>query len=294
MTDDTKLRLFGTGPYPFTPQEMELVAYRFMNKTMAYVATQAQGVDFFPGEHVHSSYEFIVPQRPFPLIHINNKRLSPQYNKLLAINSDRKHGPCEHCKGAHFIAWMIEKELVHQIAQAEWRKKHLIFDESFVTFTSKLQALITLFVEECSNPKPGKKFFLDNLSTQIVITLLRQLPSNLQLAEPSSLPSAKIEIERTLQFIQDNYNIDYSLSDVAKVANLSPFYFTRLFRQQVGVTPYEFLLRIRIKRARSLLKNSSLSITEIGLELGFHNPNHFTSAFKRLVGTTPSRYRRNL
>jgi len=66
----------------------------------------------------------------------------------------------------------------------------------------------------------------------------------------------------------------------------------RVFRKATGQTPIEYLLRLRIQKAMELLRNSSLSITEIALEVGFNDSNYFTRQFRRVLGETPRSFRR--
>lgn len=90
----------------------------------------------------------------------------------------------------------------------------------------------------------------------------------------------------------ENYTKEYSLEEVAQLANLSPYYFIKVFKTQTGKTPYDFLVDIKINKACTLLKTSSNTITEICEYCGFSNSSHFTNVFKRKMGVSPSEYRK--
>ncbi|MFZ5642647.1 MAG: helix-turn-helix domain-containing protein [Bacillota bacterium] len=77
------------------------------------------------------------------------------------------------------------------------------------------------------------------------------------------------------------------------MANLSSYYFIRVFKAQMGKTPYEYLLDIKMEKAREMLKQRNHTITEICYECGFNSISHFTTAFKRKVGVTPTYYRKS-
>lgn len=99
-------------------------------------------------------------------------------------------------------------------------------------------------------------------------------------------------INRVIDFFQENYSRQYSLDEVARLANFSPYYFIRIFKEYTGKSPYEFLLDIKLNEACRLLKEKNKSITEITHLCGFGNSSHFSTLFKRKVGVSPSEYRK--
>lgn len=92
-------------------------------------------------------------------------------------------------------------------------------------------------------------------------------------------------------YIQDNYSRDISLDDVARYLNLSPYYFSKLFKAETGITFMDYLTDLRMARAQELLKDESLSIKEVCAEVGYSDPNYFSRSFKKNVGVTPTVYR---
>jgi AraC family transcriptional regulator len=85
---------------------------------------------------------------------------------------------------------------------------------------------------------------------------------------------------------------DVSVAELAASANLSPFYFSRAFKQTTGVAPHHFQQRVRIERAKELLAGTGLSITEIALSVGYESSQTLARVFRKNVGTTPAAYRR--
>ena len=89
------------------------------------------------------------------------------------------------------------------------------------------------------------------------------------------------------------YQGPVSLPDVAAHANLSPYHFLRVYKQAYGETPHEFLTRLRIERAKSLLARGSHNVTEACFEVGFSSLGSFSALFAHRVGLSPSEYRRH-
>lgn len=98
-------------------------------------------------------------------------------------------------------------------------------------------------------------------------------------------------INKAINFINQNYNQEISLSQISATFNFNPYYFSKLFKKYTGVSYKTYLTELRIQKACELLKNSSKSIKEIAFMVGFSDPNYFIKAFKKFVGVTPSVYR---
>lgn len=84
------------------------------------------------------------------------------------------------------------------------------------------------------------------------------------------------------------------LAELAALVRLSPWHFCRAFKQSVGLPPLRYRCARRMERARQFLAQGDMPVTEIGLELGFSETSSFTAAFRRVVGLTPTAYRRSL
>lgn len=96
----------------------------------------------------------------------------------------------------------------------------------------------------------------------------------------------------TLQIYLDrNINQNISLEDMAKLLYKSRSQTIRLFKESFGITPYQYLIRQRIKTAKMFLRNTSMSIKEIAAELQFADEHYFSNTFKAHVGISPKRYR---
>jgi AraC family transcriptional regulator len=98
-------------------------------------------------------------------------------------------------------------------------------------------------------------------------------------------------LNRVLDYVETGLEEQLRLDAMAEVAGISPYYFCREFKKTMGITPYGYIVQQRIGRAKALLQNTSMSITEIGAQLLFATPSHFTATFRKLVGCTPTIFR---
>ncbi len=101
-------------------------------------------------------------------------------------------------------------------------------------------------------------------------------------------------ITRAKQFINDHQTEDLSLEQVARSVHTSKFYFCKIFKRSTGINFTDYLSRVRTERARNLLLNPNLRVSEIAYEVGFQSLTHFNRIFKRILGQSPTEYRNQL
>ena len=93
------------------------------------------------------------------------------------------------------------------------------------------------------------------------------------------------------EFIEEHLAEDVSLLTLAELVDLSVYHFARAFKQSFGVPPHRYHMDRRMDRARSLLQRPALSVTQIGIQIGFRETSSFTRAFRKITGLTPTEYR---
>jgi AraC-like DNA-binding protein len=105
-------------------------------------------------------------------------------------------------------------------------------------------------------------------------------------------PRTLVRLCRARDLLRDCLAEPVTLADCAAEAELSPWHLLRAFRETFGETPREFLTRLRIERAKDLLRAANLTVTEICMLVGFESLGSFSTRFRELVDCTPSEYRR--
>lgn len=101
----------------------------------------------------------------------------------------------------------------------------------------------------------------------------------------------KWRLKRALAYIEEHIDECISLADLAGAAGFSRMYFASRFRAATGVRPHDYILRRRIERAKVLLAQGNGSLVDVALSVGFQTQAHFTTVFRRFIGTTPGRWR---
>ncbi len=131
----------------------------------------------------------------------------------------------------------------------------------------------------------------ETLKEQLLLDILNKIVfsnGNSSHGKPHSIK----QIDQSKDFIHAHHHDDLRIADIASVANLSSFHFSRLFREITGYAPYDYLLLTRIEHAKTLLE-TGVSVTQTSFSTGFNSLENFSFAFSRIVGISPSAYKKS-
>ncbi len=104
--------------------------------------------------------------------------------------------------------------------------------------------------------------------------------------------SHQLEIERVIEYIKNNIDKKIRLEQLAKITNLSPNHFHKIFTESLGITVNKFITELRLKKAKKLLLTSTLNITEIAAKCGYSNISYFSIVFKKHFNISPLDFRK--
>jgi AraC family transcriptional regulator len=170
---------------------------------------------------------------------------------------------------------------------------NLLFSQSH-SHDPKLQAMMSTLYHEMLEGAAGWREVIHSLVQQLVVQLLRS-HVNLKRSEELELSRVGIvdrRLRRAIEFMHDNCARELSLAEIADAAFVSEFHFARLFKKITGTTPHTYLAALRIERARKLLAETDLAITEVGARVGYSSQSHFTKIFREATGLPPHAFRR--
>ncbi len=168
-------------------------------------------------------------------------------------------------------------------AATEFKPRLFFFDHDLWETARKLKAAA-----------PGERAYVNALSIVLAHELMRLNDGPVQ-AEPVARGGlAGWQQKRVAEYIEAHVADDISLAQLAELARLSPYHFARAFKQSFGTPPHRYHTHRRVERAKLLLAEPALSVTEIGLKVGFSETSSFSAAFRKLTGSTPTSFRRTL
>ncbi|AYG64645.1 MULTISPECIES: AraC family transcriptional regulator [unclassified Rhizobium] len=223
------------------------------------------------------------------------------YGTRTAVNSYRRGLIClidlfdgaalELHSDLHALAFVLPKELLLEVAKISTftRISKLICKRRHPdeVLSNLATALVPLF--DASRLVPPA--LLKSMALAICAHLLHDYCDRLMRngVSPSSLSMGQEKAAK--EYMIENLGRELSVVEISSAAGLSPNHFIREFRRATGITPYQWLMKIRIDRAKDLLPMSALSLKDIAKECGFTDQSHFTKVFARETGSTPAVWR---
>ncbi len=158
---------------------------------------------------------------------------------------------------------------------------------------TRLQTTLASLVNEWQTRAAGWREMVGSLIQQLTVHLLRQ-HINVERSDEIELSRVGLvdrRLRRAIEFMHDHCGRELSLREIAEAAYVSEFHFARLFKKITGQTPHAYLASLRVTKARRLLAETDLPITEIGAQVGYTSQSHFTKVFRDATGATPKAFR---
>ena len=174
-------------------------------------------------------------------------------------------------------------------------KRYLEIDEPLcLTNDALIQYIGTMFQYFRQSELATESLYVENLANLLAIHLLKKYSNYKKQFFNSQKGLSTKKLNLVLEYIETNLENRITLVDLATVAGVGKFYFCRLFKNSVNLSPYQYTLQRRVERAKKLLENSSLPIVDISYECGFSSQSHLSKHFRNMVGMTPTKYRHGI
>lgn len=190
--------------------------------------------------------------------------------------------------GEQFFAWMMEQhsagreDIEVKVLELIMELEKKAFYAGGLKYGFRYRGNYIGEVQGCRDFDQLRKWFLGKT---------RDVCRNMETAKEKE---AVTVVERAKAYINENFQKDISLDEVSREVDISPYYFSKLFKQEAGKNFIEYLTEIRLRKARELLGDSRYSIKEICVMSGYSDPNYFSRIFKKYEGVTPSEFRERL
>jgi AraC family transcriptional regulator len=189
------------------------------------------------------------------------------------------------------IAIFLDPSLVVRAAADARSSNNVEVIESCASSDPVINSVGLALLAELESEHEGGKLYAETLANILALHLVRNYTAsgNGERRFSGGLSGHKLHL--MLGFIDTNYSRDLSLTELAAVAGMSTFHFAREFKRATGTSPHQYLLKIRIERAKELLSKSEMPLVDVGFQSGFSHQSHFSRLFRKLTGTTPQSYR---
>ncbi|MDF3001526.1 MAG: AraC family transcriptional regulator [Bacillota bacterium] len=243
--------------------------------------------------HTHPAYSFVYYFDSVNELILDGKRISYDISDgrcLVAMSPDFPHQEPEQDGFQSYIAIQIDSELFCKTFDQYEQILPVFHGEQFAPHP-ELLGMLKCFMLEASEYERKNSDYLNQLALAVthltvrsVITSTHQLPPLYD----------RFEVDKAIAYMNSHFAEKVTVEELAALTNLSPSYFSKIFKSVTGETPIDFLKTMRLKKARNQLINSVDNMTEIALKCGFNSSSYFSSCFIEKYRMTPSAFRQSV
>lgn len=186
------------------------------------------------------------------------------------------------------LAFVIEPALLCQIAeQADLAADQVELIGTPFTNDMHIEAISRLFQQEIYTGGLGGQLYAESLANALMIHLLRHYCAFMPKLRQYKGGLSDYQLKQVKDYLNAYLDQPIQLADLASVAGISQYHFSRLFKQSMGFTPHQYVLRQRVFRGKWLLQTGERNIAAVAQQVGFTDQSQFTYHFKRIFGMTP-------
>lgn len=191
-----------------------------------------------------------------------------------------------------FTLLFLEPTYVAEIAyESIISVDHVEILPHFTTSDPLIYQIGLLLKSELESNGLCSRLYVDSLATTLAVNLLRRYSAQKSTVRNITGGLPKSKLWQAIEYIRENLNEDLSLTQISALLQISPNYFTTLFKQSTGLSACQYVILCRIEKAKRLLTKLDFSLVEVSQQVGFQSQSHFINTFRKQTGMTPKMYR---
>lgn len=235
-------------------------------------------------DHAHPAFSFILAFDDNCTVVANGEQIRSAPGEVMAMDPGAPHHELPAIEPPRYIAIMVAPAL-HSREAAWYPASSVLYHFRRFLPGPELVGLLKEFMVECETGLPGRDVVLAAISTRIIHSLLR---AGHGIASSAPRIASRVEISRVVEHLHRHFAEKVTVEEMAAVAAMSPSHFSRVFRKETGSSPMNYLIDLRLAKARRLLVAGEPCVTAVALRCGFASSSHFTDSFRKRFGCPPS------
>ncbi len=274
----------------------------FIPVTSVKAIERYHDAEWSKGLSVHETFEMVYIKSGSGVFEIGEQNVSVGSNDIVIIKPNQSHklnvkseGGCDFIvlyfkfmdQTEHTLSEVSLGDFINFVSGRESGS----FIKLKVSQKNDIIVLLNRILKEQTSDQLGSDLLNYLMLMELFVLISRALKAEWENSIKNKSPKIKELMQSAIQFVHNNFEREISITDIAKYVFLSPSYFTRAFKENTGLSPMQYLLNIRIKRACELLQETDQKVGEIALSVGFSNQQRFNDMFKKQTNMTPMQYR---
>lgn len=244
------------------------------------------------GKHLHGEFTIGVVEQGVGMFECRGEAVFATENSVFINNPYEVHtGGSYSDKSVSYRAFYLDESFVAESFGIENEQaKQIRFSEKKIqdpTFAGKILDIHLRSESQAQFGRPLQDFSIESNFVQTFGAFFLQ-HAKVGLKE-NSFAKDRLNVSKAVEYLHDNLIENVTLKKLAREVGLNPFHLIRLFEQSVGLPPHQYLIRLKIAKAKDLLKRGTAPV-EVAYEVGFSDQSHLTKLFKREIGLTPGSY----
>ncbi|BDA73605.1 transcriptional Regulator, AraC family [Rivularia sp. IAM M-261] len=247
-------------------------------------------------------FDFAMPKNAISVAFTPHKKVTwsidggkPQTTTLPAgsvfLYSEREFVWHQRHKESEYVNLLLEPTLLRRLASESGLPTNIELEHKVIFPDATILHVAQLLKSEAINGGLAGNLYVESLRNLLSLHLLRNYTGIMKTPKPEAGVIGALKLKQIKDYIEDNLASELSIETIASSVPMSQFHFARAFKSLTGEPPHRYILQRRIERAKVLLKVTQYSAAEIAYQVGFSNPSHFTSQFRKIVGATPKYFR---
>ncbi|EGD47793.1 transcriptional regulator, AraC family [Ruminiclostridium papyrosolvens DSM 2782] len=274
----------------------------FIPVTSVKAIERYHDAEWSKGLSMHETFEMVYIKSGSGVFEIGEQNVSVGSNDIVIIKPNQRHKLSVASEdGCDFIVLYFKfmDQTEHTLSEVSLGdfinfvsgRESGSFIKLKVSQKNDIIVLLNRILKEQTNDQLGSELLNYLMLMELFVLISRALKAEWENSIKNKSPKIKELMQSAIQFVHNNFEREISITDIAKYVFLSPSYFTRAFKENTGLSPMQYLLNIRIKRACELLQETDQKVGEIALSVGFSNQQRFNDMFKKQTNMTPMQYR---
>ena len=190
-------------------------------------------------------------------------------------------------RNTHILSLYLEHELLTRNAVEVLDTEQFELIPHLITQDALIYQIGLALKTQLQANDVNSRLYAESAATFLAVHLLQTYSARKFIVQEyeGGLPQQKLR--QAIEYIQEHLDQEISLNELAEYLGISRYYFCRLFKQSTGLSPYQYVIQQRVERAKELLLQGKLSLSDIAIACGFTHQSHLNRHFKRLTGVTP-------